>query len=78
MGLIKITRTVLSYCEIPEKITLSTNIFLDIYPTDCYVEFRITPKVDQSNYSSNFDLDNWIIDTYPELEGMTILIHIDY
>jgi len=77
MALTKLERTVLSYCEIPEGIA-QNNSTLDSASPDVYVEYRVTPKIEQETYSGNFDLDNWIIKTYPELEGRTILIHIDY
>lgn len=77
MALKKIERTVLSYCEIPEDIA-QNNSTLDQASPDVYVEYRITPKSEQSKFGDDFDLDNWIIKTYPELEGRTILIHVDY
>lgn len=77
MALKKITRTVLSYCEIPEKIT-EDNALLQEASCGSYLEYSITPRVEQNKYDDSFELDNWIIDTYPELEGMTILIEIDY
>lgn len=76
MSLKRITRTVLSYCEIPEHISESS--YLAQYGCGCYVEHTITPRKEQPGYSDDFSLDNWIIDTYPDLEGMTILIDIDY
>jgi hypothetical protein len=77
MALKKIERTVLSYCEIPQDISES-NTSINEVPCDVYVEYRVTPKAEQPGFDDNFDLDNWIIKTYPELEGRTILIHIDY
>lgn len=77
MALRKLERTVLSYCEIPEKIAQNNSSINETSP-DVYVEYRVTPVKEQPLYSDNFDLDNWIIQTYPDLEGRTILIHIDY
>lgn len=77
MSLRKLERTVLSYCEIPDGIRES-NTAINEVPCDVYVEYRVTPVKEQPGFDDNFDLDNWIIKTYPELEGRTILIHIDY
>lgn len=70
-----ITRSVLSYCNIPESIR--KNYFQEQYP-DSFVEYSITSKEEQAKFDDDFSLDDWIIKNYPELEGQTILIHIDY
>lgn len=72
----QITRKVVSYCKIPEELT--ENHHISEYQCDCYVEMKITPKSEQPNYDDDFGIENWIINTYPELEGETILIEIDY
>lgn len=72
----QITRKVVSYCEIPEELT--ENHHISEYQCDCYIEMEITPKSEQPKYSDNFNIVNWIINTYPELEGEKILIEIDY
>jgi hypothetical protein len=71
------TWKVLSYCEIPREITEKDDITSEA-PCDSYIEHTITPKDKQKEYDDDFDLDNWIIDNYPEAEGETILIHMDY
>ena len=73
----KKTYSILSYCEIPEELTQEDCIFTE-GSCDTFVEMKIIPKIEQEKYSSNFDLINWIIDTYPEVEGETILIHLDW
>lgn len=77
MGYKEITRKVISYCEIPQKLT-EENCQLNEASCDVYVEFTVTSKEDQLKYDNEFDVQNWIIYTYPELEGETIFIHIDY
>ena len=67
---------VLSYCEIPEDLT--EGHYISENHCDSYVEYTVTPKTEQHKYDDDFGIDNWIIDTYPELVGKTILIHIDY
>lgn len=71
------TWKVISYCEIPEEIR-EENSSLEEAKCDSYIEYSVTSKESQKNYADNFDLDNWIIDNYPELEGEEILISIDY
>lgn len=73
----KITRTVLSYCEIPEDIVNESNLFSEV-TTNTYVEVRITPFDEQIEYDDVFQFENWVIKEHPELEGQTILVHIDY
>ena len=68
---------VISYCDIPEEIT-ENNIILSEVSCDVYVKINIISKKDQLKYDSNFDLENWIIETYPEVEGKEVLIHVDY
>lgn len=72
-----ITRTVLSSKDIPEKVVLLTSIITNSDP-ESYVEHRIERRDERKpGFSYTSDLDNWIIKTYPELEGRTILIHIN-
>lgn len=71
------TWSVISYCDIPESITEKDNQLKEA-SCDSFIETRITPKDEQAQYDGDFDLDNWAIKTFPELEGRTILIHIDY
>lgn len=77
MEIKEITRKVLSYCEIPEEIK-ENDYRLNESPCDVYLEFNVTSKKDQLEYDDDFELENWIINTYPELEGIDILIHMDY
>lgn len=77
MPLYQIQRTVLSYCEIPQELSNDYNFLIEANP-DSYVEHRIIPPAERGEYSDNWDLDEWIMSKYPELEGRTILIHIDY
>lgn len=72
----KKTWKVLSYCEIPQEIT--QDHWISENNPDSYIELSITPRPEQINYDDKFEIENWIIDNYPELEGKTILIHIDY
>ena len=73
----RINRTVISYCDIPEKIRQS-NTAINEASCDVYVSYNVTPQNKQADFDDDFDLDNWIIKNWPELEGRTILIHIDY
>ncbi len=73
----EIIRKVLSYCEIPEEIT-EKNYSVNEASCDSYIEFKVISREDQAKYGDNFDMTNWIIDNYPEVEGETIFIHIDY
>jgi len=68
---------VLSYCDIPEKLT-KEHCSLSESSCDSYIMYNVISKKEQSKYDDNFKLDNWIIKKYPELEGKDILIHIDY
>jgi len=72
----KIERWVVSYCEIPEELT--ENHWLREHSCDCFVEFKVVSKEEQSSFDDDFSIDNWIIDKYPQLEGQTIFIEIDY
>ena len=71
------TYEVLSYCAIPEKIAETYSRFEEC-TCDVFIEHKVTPRHDQPKYDDDFTLDNWIIQNKPELEGKTILIHIDY
>jgi hypothetical protein len=66
MALQEMTRKVLSYCDIPEEIDKD---ILDEAGCDVYVEYTA---------DEDSELDNWILENYPELEGIKFLIHIDY
>lgn len=68
---------VLSYCSIPEEIA-QENSTLSEASCDVYVEYDVISKKEQPKYSDNFDLANWIIEKYPNVEGEKILIHMDY
>ena len=70
MSLELITKKVLSYCEIPEDIDKR---WLDDCSPNCYVSFSIANKVEDRD-----ELENWIIENYPELENEQFLIEIDY
>ena len=71
------TFKVLNYCDIPSEISEKDNR-LNEAGCDVYVGFIPIPKNLQHRFSSNFDLDNWIIDNYPETEGYKILIYMNY
>lgn len=73
----EITRKVVSYCEIPQDIT-EANYSVNEASCDSYIEYEVTSRDQQDEFDDDFDMTNWIIDTYPELEGETIFIHIDY
>jgi len=73
----EITRKVVSYCEIPQDIT-EANYSVNEASCDSYIELELISKGEQHKWGDNFDMTNWIIDTYPELEGEKIFIHIDY
>lgn len=77
MSLKEIKRKVLSYCDIPEIISEDSPV-LKYASNDVYVEYEVTSTEEQKKFSDNFDLANWIISEYPELEGEKIFIHIDY
>lgn len=68
---------VLSYCEIPEEISENHSL-LNEGSCDVYVKFNVTSKEEQSKFDDDFELENWIIQQYPEVEGLDILIHMDY
>ncbi len=68
---------VISYCKLPEEIS-EKNSSINEASCDSYIKYKITSKNDQDKYDDNFDLDNYIIEQFPELEGKEILIHIDY
>ncbi len=73
----EITKKVVSYCDIPSELT--EKHWISEFMNGCYVPITITPKSEQSKYSDNFDIINWIIDNYSDiLEGEEILIDIDY
>lgn len=57
MKLLEITRVVISYCDIPEKIA-QENSSINETSCDVYVEYRVTPQKEQSQYANNFNLDN--------------------
>lgn len=73
----EITRKVLSYCDIPEEIAKSC-ASLEETACDTFIEYEVTSKERQKDFDDDFTLDNWIIKNWPELEGVTILIEIDY
>ena len=73
----EITRKVVSYCEIPQEIT-EKDYSVNEASCDSYIEYEVISKTKQSEFDDDFDMANWIIDNYPELEGETILIHINY
>ena len=68
---------VISYCDIPEEISEEDAKLQETSP-DSYIKIEVISKEKQRNYDSDFSLENWIIDEYPELEGNEVLIHIDY
>lgn len=68
---------VISYCDIPEEIS-NTCWYLNEASPDSYIAIDITSRDKQTQYADDFTLHNYIIDQNPELEGLRILIHIDY
>lgn len=81
MAKIKVERktySVISYCDLPEEIAEAADSSFAHQSNDCFIEYTVTPKAEQGKYSDDFTLDNYLIDQRPELEGRTILIHIDY
>lgn len=71
------THKVVSYCDLPKKVA-DTCAALQDKGCDCFVEYTVTSPEDQSKFDDDFALDNWLIKEHPELNGKTILIHIDY
>ena len=71
MKLNKITKFVVSYCDIPDNLT--KNHWLQEYKCDSFVEVHIDDK-------SHDPLSEWLINTYPELKDLdeSFFIHIDY
>jgi|SRR6187402_45060 len=63
---------VVSYCDIPEDLTQDS--WLSESGPNCFVDYKVSsdPKYTRT------DLDNWIIETYPELLDVDFLIEIDY
>lgn len=70
---------VVSYCEIPEEIA-DNHSYLQESTCDCYVKHKVTEIEERPNYSDDWDLDDWLLDTYRDEihPGDEILIHIDY
>jgi hypothetical protein len=70
MALKRLNKKVLSYSEIPKKLTEES--WLNDYPNGCLVECHIDDDEPES-------LDLWIIDNYPELkDAESFLIDMDY
>lgn len=68
---------VISYCEIPEDIRENHSVLSEA-SCDVYVKLNIISKEEQVKFNNDFELENWIINNYPEVEGKEILIHMDY
>lgn len=68
---------VISYCEIPEDIRDNCSRLQET-SCDSYIMYNVISKLDQNKFDDDFEVENWIIENYPELEGKDILIHIDY
>lgn len=64
-----ITRNVISYCDIPKKLT--DHHWISEYGTGCYVGYTI-------DINSPDNLDKWFMENHPELIGFEFLIEIDY
>lgn len=73
----EITAKVIGYCSIPQYIA-KENCSINEVSNDAYVLYSVTSKKDQAKYDDDFALDDWIISKYPELEGKSVFIHIDY
>ncbi len=70
------TWSILKFSDIPEEMADCPQ--LCEVSNDVYIEHEVTSKIEQERFDDDFTLDNWIIENYPELEGQTILIHMDY
>ena len=71
MALERINKLVVSYCEIPQELT--EGHWINENSCDSYVEVHLE---DEGNRD---DLDNWLIENYPELlEEESFFIHLDY
>ena len=70
MKLTPLSILVLSYCEIPEEILGDK---FEEASCDTFVKYSITPKEDQSKFSDNFDLDNWILEENPQISKVIIV-----
>lgn len=70
-----ITRKVISYCALPEKVRKSMG---EEVSCDTYIEHRVTPLAEQANFDDDFTLDNYLLKQDPLLAGITLFIHIDY
>jgi len=68
---------VISYCDIPEEI-IDTHPALKEVSCGVYYPLYVLSKKKKKKYSDDFTLTNWIIENFPELEGKSILIDIDY
>lgn len=66
----EINLKVLSYSSIPTE--LSHNSWINDYPNECYIMCHIPDDEEKD------DLDNWIIENYPELQEKEFLIEMDY
>lgn len=74
----EITMKVVSYCEIPEEIA-SQDALLQELPCDVYTDYMLPSRqqLDDKVYDLD-ELDEWLINTYPELIGTRFLIEMDY
>lgn len=63
---------VVSYCDIPEWLTISQDCWFKDFPTGCYIEYSIDKESSQNN------IDYWLMEKYPGIENETFYIEIDY
>ena len=71
MALERVNKLVVSYCEIPEKLT--EGHWISENSCDSYVEVHIEEEGNRD------ELDKWLIENYPELEQEeSFFIHLDY
>lgn len=66
----EITYKVISYCSIPENISIPN--WLSESGPDCYISYHLHEK----NCYDAFE--TWLLQKYPELKNTTFLIEIDY
>lgn len=75
----KINMKVVSYCEIPEKLTESH--WISENSCNCYVPYSLPKEAitkEEDGGGQDSPLSAWIRKEYPELAGTDFLIEMDY